>query len=193
MKRILAGVIILFVTGCAQYSLVGPGSQEVGGVLLIDTPIAWNRIPAALAPSKRAEVWTVDGTLLDSITFYTGIKDGEPLTRRKKAPDGTEFAVFKSDMLPNEIIEIVESTMVKVSGTPLIETYNLRPVTFAGGPGFQFEYTFVSADEVERRGFAMGAVRDGELYLVLYLAARIHYYEAYLADVQRILESAHLQ
>ena len=192
MKKVLAGVVILLFTGCVQYSLVGPGPHKVGGALTVDTAISWNKIPAALAPSKRAEVWTVDGTLLDSITFYTGIKDGDPLTRRKKASDGTEFAVFKSDMLPNEIVEIFESTMVKVSGAPLIETRNLRPVTFAGGPGFQFEYTFVSGDEVERKGFAMGAVRDGKLYLALYLAARIHYYETYLADVQRILESAQL-
>ena len=43
----------------------------------------------------------------------------------------------------------------------------LRPRTFLGHPGFQFDYDHLGGDEVERRGRAVGAIIDGRLYLAL--------------------------
>jgi hypothetical protein len=61
-----------------------------------------------------------------------------------------------------------------------------------GYNGFQYDYEHLDGDEVRRKGRAVGAVIDGRLYLILFDAARSHYYGALLPDFEAIVNSARL-
>jgi hypothetical protein len=41
-------------------------------------------------------------------------------------------------------------------------------------------------------GAVVGTVRDGKLYAMWFYGARIHYYERYVPEFQRIVESARI-
>ncbi len=51
-----------------------------------------------------------------------------------------------------------------------------------GNPGFQSSFDFIAGD-VPRRAFFAGAVKGDALYLMLYQATDLYYYEKYLEDV----------
>jgi len=72
-------------------------------------------------------------------------------------------------------------------------TLSIKPRPFLGANGFQFDYEHLDDDELWRKGRAVGAVINGELYLVMYDAARSHYYEAALPDFEAIVGSAQLR
>ena len=73
----------------------------------------------------------------------------------------------------------------------MITAPTARP--FLGYSGFQLDYEHLDSDELWRKGRAVGAVINGELYLVLYDAARSHYYAAALPDFESIVTSARLR
>ncbi len=68
----------------------------------------------------------------------------------------------------------------------------LQPRTFLGHPGFQFDYTHLDGDEVERQGRAVGTIIGNRLYLALFDATRMHYFPAGIGEFERIVESARL-
>ena len=71
-----------------------------------------------------------------------------------------------------------------------LKTLSLQPRPFLGTNGFQWDYEHLDTDELWRRGRAVGAVIDGKLYLILFDAARSHYYAALLPDFEAIVASA---
>src|SRR5947209_13204561 len=74
-----------------------------------------------------------------------------------------------------------------------LKTLSLQPRPFLGANGFQWDYEHLDSDELWRRGRAVGAVIDGKLYLILFDAARSHYYNALLPDFEAIVASAQRQ
>jgi len=70
---------------------------------------------------------------------------------------------------------------------------SIQPRPFLGTTGFQFDYEHLDGDELWRRGRAVGAVINGELYLVLLDAAKLHYYEMTLPDFEAVVTSAQLK
>ena len=57
-------------------------------------------------------------------------------------------------------------------------TLSIQPRQFLGTSGFEFDYEHLDDDELWRKGRVVGAVVGGELYLVMFDAARSHYYDA---------------
>jgi hypothetical protein len=174
----LAGLLLL--NGCAtNYSLVAPGAHEVHGMNV--TPrSSWNSVPSFAAPGGVA-TWTADGLPLNSLAFFAGIEDGKPLL---KASAREEYPAFRAEMLPNEVMELVESTVAKQYGATISGAASLDPLSVAGSPGFEFEFEFIGGDKVERRAYGAGAIHDSALWLLLYQAPRLHYYDLYLPEVK---------
>lgn len=52
-----------------------------------------------------------------------------------------------------------------------------------GNQGFQFNFDFITGDDVPRRAFIAGAVKGEALYLMFYQATSLYYYDKYLQDV----------
>jgi hypothetical protein len=180
--------------GYSSYALVRVHRVNVGdGSLSVTPPRPWNRHRSILwADVRDVEDWTLNGPYLDGISFVTGLKSGRYLIRQSKRAD-QQVPKFRSDMTPPEIVAMLESLYRVKGGAIDFRTLSLQPRPFLGANGFQLDYEHLDSDELWRKGRAVGAVINGQLYLILYDAARSHYYAAALPDFESIVGSAQLR
>lgn len=187
--RIYAIVMAMLLSGCAAMAKVGPGDVVIREKMSASLDSAWNRFDAAR--SAKAEVWTTDGLTLDRLLFYVAVKDGEALDSLAERKD-RQIPKFRAAMQPHEIVEMYEVFATYDGST--FRRDKLAPAAFAGGEGFRFEYTRVrKGDEVELRGVGHGAVRDQQLYLVVFEAPRIHYFAKHVKRAEAVARSVRIR
>ena len=200
--------LLLLASACsvAGYAPIAPGRHVVENDLSVEASTSWTQMAftpdyyawamigvttsggVGLTPNtKNAEVWTIDGPGLEAVVFFVGVADGhaliEPAEGRQKLPP------FHSNMTPNEVMDLVRATLTQAAAAIVSEGRNLRPVQVAGLAGFRFDLDYTLKNEVDRNLTAVGVVRDGRLYLVLYQGTKIYYYDKYLPDFERIADS----
>ena len=177
--------------GMGDYSLVRVQRVHVGdGSMTVVAPRPWNRHrPILFEDIRQVEDWTLNGPLLDEITFITGLKSGHFMVRQRRTTD-QQVPKFRADMTPPEIASMLESLYRVRGGAVDFRTLSLQPRGFLGVNGFQLDYEHLDSDELWRKGRVVGAVVNGQLYLVMFDAARSHYYEAALPDFEAIVASA---
>ena len=180
--------------GYSDYSLVRVQRVRVGdGSMSVVAPRPWNRHrPILFEDILQVEDWTVNGPLLDGMSFVTGLRNGKSLIRQRRSAS-QQVPVFRSNMTPPEVAAMIESLYRVRGGAVDFRTLSLAPRPFLGANGFQLDYEHLDDDELWRRGRAVGAVIDGELYLILLDAAKAHYYDAALPDFEAIFASAQLE
>ena len=180
--------------GFSAYSTVNPHRVWVGnGNMSVVAPRPWNRHrPFLFEDVASVEDWTLNGPLLDGMTFITGLKSGHFMVRQRRS-DEQQVPKFRADMTPPEIAAMLESLYRVRGGAVDFRTLSIQPRLFLGANGFQFDYEHLDGDELWRKGRAIGAVIDGQLYLIMFDAARSHYYDAALPDFEAIVASAQLK
>jgi hypothetical protein len=180
--------------GFSDYSAVNVKRVSVGnGNMTVVPPRPWNRHrPQLFEDVASVEDWTLNGPLLDGITFITGLKSGHFMVRQRRSTE-QQVPKFRADMTPPEIAAMLESLYRVRGGAVDFHTLSIQPRPFLGTSGFQFDYEHLDGDELWRRGRAVGAVIDGQLYLIMFDAARSHYYDAALPDFVAIVASARLK
>jgi hypothetical protein len=203
MRKLSSLAIALSLAGCSgglgggdygfnsPYSLVRATNVAVGDDSLIVTPPhEWNRARTFFFDDVRwVEDWTLNGPLLDSMSFVSGLPGGKYLVRQSRRAD-RQVPKFRSDMSAPEVASMIESLYRVRAGTVDFRTISLQPRNFVGANGFQLDYEHLDTDELWRRGRAVGAVVDGELYLIILDAARSHYFDAAAPDFEAIVNSA---
>lgn len=187
-------VLLLAVLGlgaCATYSQIEAEPTRIAkGPLEVTPPaVLWNKVPSLSMPNVNGEVWTAAGVPLDTVMFVSGLEDGQSLYKADRNAN-TQYPVFKSDMLPNELVELITSSISIHSGATTLDTLSLAPRQFAGAPGFDLTYERTGQDEVTRRGRAAGAVIEDTLHLIVYEAARLYYFDQYAAQAEQLIDSA---
>jgi hypothetical protein len=184
---------LILINGCATYTAVGPGELDYAG-LKVRTGLAWNQAPKEATPAARAEskTWTQDGVLLDRIIIIPAVPNGEPLFRQLS--DSQALPVFESSMLPNEIEELTESSIVKLfgEGGVAVETANLRPHRYGDNRGVLFDLEVTVSDGPNYKGVAGALVFTEKLYLILFLGAEPYYYQKHLDDALVIIKGARI-
>ena len=177
--------------GFSDYGLVRVTRVKVGdGQMSVVAPRPYNRHRRVLfSDVNDVEDWTLNGPILDGISFVSGMKNNRELIRQRRTAS-QQVPRFRSDMTPPEIAAMLESLYRVKGGAVDLKTLSLQPRQFLGTNGFQWDYEHLDEDELWRRGRAVGAVIDGKLYLILLDAARSHYYEAELPDFEAIVASA---
>lgn len=189
----LAAIAALLLAGCTTLSQVS-GTQPVTiGTLEVTPPTTWSQVMrTSLTGGSHVVVWTKDGQALDKLCFIAGLSDNQSIhaDRSGKPPEPR----FHKWMTPTEVMELFEAAYARPEGSPvLFNVASLRPERFAGRDGFRFDFSFIDqADEVERKGIAVGTVHDGRLYLIFYHGARIHFFRKNLPEVEAIIRSAKL-
>jgi hypothetical protein len=173
-------VLAFLVTACAQYSLIKPEKVLIGDAYSVDAQIAWNK-----KTEGKAEIWTIDGPLLQELRFIKGIEDGDALFESRASK---KLPPFKSKMTAIEIKELFEASLVQADLAQL-KTLNLRPNDFGKVAGFRFEFTYTRKNGLEKQGFAIGAVIDEKLHMIIYSGTRLHYYPKHKDDVERLVRS----
>lgn len=176
------------------YSLVRSRSVNVGdGSLAVTPPRPWNRQRRIFFDDVRwVEDWTLNGPLLDNVSFVSGLPHGKFLIRTDKS-DAQQVPRFHSNMTAPEIQAMLESAFRVRGGAVDFRTLSLQPRPFLGQPGFQFDFEHLDGDEVWRKGRAVGVVTDGRLYLIMIDAVRSHYFPSALTDFEAMATSARLR
>lgn len=202
--KLIAAALVLPLAACSTmgagdidrgvYQLVRVKTVNVGnGSVAVTPPRPWNKQRRLFFDSHRwVEDWTLNGPLLDSMMFVTALPSGEYLVRQRRSEE-RQVPKFRSDMTAPEIASMLETAYRVRGGAVDFRTLGLQPRQFLGYPGFQFDYEHLDTDEVWRRGRTVGAVINGRLYLVLYDAARSHYYANALPDFEAIVTNARLR
>jgi hypothetical protein len=177
--------------GSGNFTLVRVQETRVGDEsLAVTPPREWNKVSVSLFQDIRVvEDWTQNGPYLDGISFITGLKDGKALVRQRSRDD-RQVPKFRANMTPPEIAAMIESLFRVRGGAVDFQTMSLAPRPFLGVNGFQYDFDHLDTDEVRRRGRAVGAIIDGKLYLIMFDAARSHYYGALINDFEAIVASA---
>jgi hypothetical protein len=180
--------------GFSDYSLIRAQRVNVGdGSLSVAPPRPWNRQRPVLFEDRReVEDWTQNGPYLDGITFVSGLKSGRSLIRQRRSAS-QQVPAFRYNMTPPEIAAMIESLYRVKGGAVDFRTLSLQPRPFLSTNGFQLDYEHLDDDELWRRGRAVGAVINGQLYMVLLDAAKSHYYDAALPDFEAVVASARLR
>ena len=177
--------------GYGYYSLIQPGPERVARGMEVTPTIRWNRARRSFNDISREENWTLNGPLLDNLSFIGGLESGKHLVRGQHRNE-RQVPRFRAEMSPQEIASLIETFYRVRAGAVRFEMTGLSPRTFLGQPGFQFDYTHLDGDEVERQGRAVGAVINSRLYLALLDGTRMHYYPTALPEFERIVDSARL-
>jgi hypothetical protein len=185
MRRIVIIVICLAaLAACAQYSLVEAGKRKIGGTYTVETQIAWNK-----SNLGKVETWTINGLLLESVYFFKGLADGNPLFERPRGiRSEIEFPIYRDGMTANEVMEFVVDSIAR-AGASDVQASKLRPMQFGSVPGFRFDLSFLTEDGLEKSGVAAGATIEDELHLILYTGARAYYFPKYLGPVENLIGS----
>ncbi len=173
------------------YAAVPVRPVSVGnGSVVVTAPRVWNKQRRLFFDDiPWVESWTLNGPLLDDMTFVTALPDRKALVRQRSTDD-RQVPMFRSNMGIPEVTSMLESAYRVRAGAIDFRTLSLAPRPFMGQPGFQFDFEHLDSDELWRKGRAVGAVINGRLYLVMLDAARSHYYPDTLRDFEAIVASA---
>ena len=204
--KLLIAAAALALSGCSSlgagegfgsdyYSLVRVGDRAVGdGSMIVAAPRPWNRTRKLFIfdDVRWVEDWTLNGPLLDGMSFVAGLPSGKYLIRQSKRED-RQVPKFRNDMTAPEITAMLESLYRVRGGAVEFRTNALQPRRFLKTNGFQFDFEHLDSDELWRRGRAVGAVVNGKLYLILFDATRSHYFGSAVGDFEAMAASARLR
>ena len=187
MKRYLPIPLILLLAACVTPAVtMQSGEQPVGDRMVIALDGSWNRIRT----TGPAQLWTMEGMPLDDLFVYSGIKDGEAIHEVRSG--STKPFVFHSAMQPDEIISLFEGMLTRDGST--FQLTKSEPATFAGVKGYHFEFKLVrKVDGVELAGLGYGAVSNGELFSIVYVAARMTFFAMHKESVENIVRGAKIK
>ncbi len=201
-KTLLVAVSALGLSACSSvgggeafssqyYTAVPVRAVSVGnGSVVVTPPRVWNKQRRLFFDDiSWVESWTLNGPLLDDMTFVTALPDRKTLVRQRSTDD-RQVPMFRSNMTIPEVTSMLESAYRVRGGAIDFRTLALTPRPFMGYPGFQFEFEHLDSDELWRKGRAVGAIINGRLYLVMLDAARSHYYPDALRDFEALVASA---
>jgi hypothetical protein len=180
--------------GCVDvptgYTLVAAGQVPVSqGTMMVRPAGPWNKAPHGQFGLPQAEGWTRNGPVLDAIYFIGALPDGQAIAKQRPE-DERKVPPFHATMTPQDLTSMIESAYRIRGRVKVFETTGVKPVTFLGQQGIQFDYTFMNDDSIKRRGRTMIAIAGGKLYVMSLNATELHYFDAALPDFQAMAASA---
>jgi hypothetical protein len=183
-----AGLVAALATlapGCTTFSvykMIEPQARAIDGAYTVEPRLAWSSIV-----SGKQETWTIDGVLLESLRFFKGVTEGEPMLRG--GADENRRARFHPSMTPTEVTEFVADSLYGSRYPPK----SIRPAPFGGAPGFRLEVSYATRDGVRRDALVAGAVLQGRLHVIAYDGTSLHHFARYRDEAEAIIASIRLK
>ena len=184
-KLLFASLLLVVVGACTS-----PGGvlQQAGGAdvfdMHLDSDLKWSRIK-----STRQELWTIDGTALNSLSIFSGVKPGEHvfqmLKEKKSRPNGPWF---RPGMRPDEVRDIVVDALMGQSWAK-VSSDQLRPQRFGDADGLRFEMTLTNPDGLVYKGSVAAVERGGKLTVLVWKAPAEYYYDRDAVAVGKMFDS----
>ncbi len=190
LTGIPAILLVFALSGCISVAKIETGERTVGERLFVNIEGAWNHLNApGMGP---AQVWTMEGTPVDQLLLYSGIKDGQLIHADSGNAAKQKNFAFRSAMQPDEIVSLFEGMLTRDGSRFKLE--KLEPMAFGDGKGFHFAYSLVrKVDNVQLSGVGYAMVSRGELFTVLYMAPRLVFYPRHIARVEHIGKSMRIK
>ena len=193
--RIACACALVVLGGCVstQFAAVVPGEVAVENLTVTASDGAWNKAPDTMTGSlvDGSEMWTRDGLLLDRLILIPGVANGGTLF--ESASEALVYPEYKSGMLPNEIVELTQSSLAKLTGNEaVVETSGLRPHRLGEQRAIMFDMTVTTSEGPRLQGRALAFINNDELYLITYIATAIFYFDKHWDEALAIMESANV-
>jgi hypothetical protein len=188
--RFLIVAALLWLAGCSAYQLVPSGTREVSkGSFRVSTTVAWNRVqPVRRAP--LVEQWTLNGSMLDSVSFVGGMPDGAVIVESSSQLDARENPRFRITHEPSEMLMLVARYYRESLAAKDFELLNEDATQFLGQQASTIDFTFMGEDEALRRGHAVWAIINEHRYMMLLAGTDQHYFDAALPEFNAMVASA---
>ena len=170
MKR-LVPLFCLLVAGCGMQEMDAGSATSVGNGIYVTPQPGFAEIHLA-----TIRYWTKNGTGLDEIGFYTGIKNGEPLFPLSGVAK-KDLPVFQSRMTPNDVAELA-ARILSMKYKQTARSGNLHPCPFGPVTGFCFDLYLANEEGLEMRGRAIARLQNGVLDLFVFTAPAEYYFGA---------------
>jgi hypothetical protein len=189
----LAALAAIALGACAaRYALVPAGEPSlVGGSLIVQPGSAWNVVPMWRDQPEWEETWTRNGALLETLTFVSGMAEGNAL-RKQRRKDDRQIPPFRADMTPQDLVSMIEASY-RTRGVTVFDIESVDTVDFLGGKGVKARYTFAPNDGISKKGVCVLRVIDKKLYLMTLDGVSSHYFDAALTDFEHMVASAKLR
>lgn len=170
---------LVAVTGCATYSSAPRSYDHFWTQLQVALPEGWLQYN----PESSALVITKDGLQLEQIRIS--------MTRAGKRLEDTERR-YQRGMLPHEIAELSLALLEAREDTNDFEIEKMDFATIAGHDGFHATARFLDESGLKKRVYLYGAMLDGYVFELLYVAAEQVYFEKYRPAFEHVVASASL-
>ena len=178
VPAVIALGVTLTACATATYTLVEPRPRPIDQYYSVEPGVAWTTTSIG-----KIESWTIDGYALESLRFFKGIADGEPMVTG--GANEEQRPRFRATLTLTETAEFVATSLFGPRVTPT----NVRPAPFGGAPGFRFDVAYVTRDGVERKALAAGAVVSERLHVIVYDGTSLHHFGKYRPQAERVIES----
>ena len=189
-NRITLLLILIFLGACAS-----PGGklQQAGSTATVFDMQVTSNLDWARIKGPRQELWTIDGTSLNSLAIYSGIKPNEHvflLGREKKSnPNGPWYRTgLRADELRDVIVD-----GLKGQGWVNVAASNFRPHDFAGKPGIRFDLSLTNPDGLIYRGSVAAIENGGKLNMLFWKAPAEYYAPRDVSSVSSMLDGVRIQ
>ena len=172
----------VLLAGCAMEEMEAGSQTPVGNGISVTPQPGFAEIHLA-----TIRYWTRNGTGLDELGFYTGIKSGEPLF---PVPGMTkkDLPVFQSRMTPNDVAELAARAL-SAKYKQNARTGSLRPCPFGPVTGFCFDLSLANEEGLEMRGRAIARLQNGVLDLFVFTAPANYYFDEVSPAIDKIFAS----
>lgn len=150
----------------------------------------WNQLRTRIG--KKTETWTLDGAVLNDVTFFGGIDPGNPLVRernKKREP----LPKFTRTTFLAEVPELLERTYRAYKHSGSFQVTAVEPIRFLENDAVLFSYEFTDEDQLTRRGEARATIIDRKLYMMTFEAPRLNYFGKLIADFRQLADTATLK
>lgn len=172
--------------GCAVVTKVEPGKAVVGERLSIQVTQPWNRFERNL--TEATPTWSQHGFTVDALKFYVGIGHDRPLAEIPGNPKAAALK-FRSSMQETEAIELLQSLLTLDGST--FQLNKVAPEPFGGQKGVRFEFEMArKSDHVQLKGLGYATIKNGELFMLTYVAPRMAFFGRHSRDIEQMAASA---
>jgi hypothetical protein len=183
----LSVLACLSLAACATVTSAPAGTYAAPKPYQVTLGRQWSDISAISgAQPKSVRLLTIDGPLLNRLYLVGGLAPGDFMFRSASKTQPTP--TVRKGMSATERMEFITDNLA-VMGYQRVETARPRPAKFAGADGLRFDFAAKTSDGLEIKGTSEVAEVDGKLYAIIYFAPAEHYFQATLAEAEKVMES----
>lgn len=173
----------LALPGCASFRDPVAGDFRVGSGFVVTLAQDWSDFSGSRPHFVR--LLSRNGIALDRLYLARDLSDLEGLQRRPRKDAPRIHAGMSDAELSAYVAHCVDA-----SGYTAPQITGMRPQAFGVARGLRLDLATRTGDGLDIGGAALAIEREGKVQLILFLAAREHYFGTLLPEIEAIMASA---